>query len=183
MPSHRYEPVSAADVDDSFSLKELSSSNNTPSYFSGTPTSAPPSFHSRTTSLSEVEQPVPFGAVVPGSVNNTESTTTAAWTSSSSTSHNNEMIGKLLARIEILEAEAIVKRNEDVFADVEGEDVENLAVSKRKRKDRCCTENVVAIVFTTLFFVTLSIMSCVIAVEWIRAWGKRGEKICGNNGN
>jgi len=179
MPSHRYEPVSVTDSDDSFALKEISSSNDTPSYFSGTPTSAPPSFHSRTNSLSGVEQPVPFGAVIPGSVNNAESTNTAAWTSSSSTSQNNEMIGKLLARIEILEAEAIVKRNEDAFVDAEGEDDQNPLVSKGKRKDRCCSENVVAIIFMTIFLSILSIMLCVVAIVWIKASAKRNSMNCG----
>jgi len=170
MPNHRYEPISTADQDENFSLKDLSSSNDIPSYFSGTPTSAPPSFRSRTNSFNEVEQPVPLGAIVPGTVNNsTDSTGTAAWTSSSSVSQT-EMIGQLLARIEKLEAEAIADRNEI-------EDVEKTALPRRRKQDRCCGDNVVAMVFGTLLLV--AVMLCVIAIVWIDAWKLRGPSNCG----
>jgi len=172
MATHRYEPVSATDIDDIFPLKDLPESNTTLSYFSGVPTSAPPSFRSRSDSISEVEQPVPFGDVIPGSVNGTSNDGTA-WTPSTTT-NKDEVIGTLLARIEKLEADVRAKNCMEEYAS-EGGDSLNWAMPRKQKKDRCCNQNVVAIIFSMGFLSIVTIMMGVVAIEWVEAWGRKNN--------
>jgi len=178
MATHRYEPVSASDIDDIFPLKDLPESNATLSYFSGVPTSAPPSFRSRSDSISEVEQPVPFGDVIPGSVNSTNSAE-PVWTPSTNT-NKDEVIGALLARIERLEADVRAKHCMEEYASEAGDSV-NWAMSRKQKKDRCCNQNVVAIIFGMGSLSILIIMMAVVALQWVEAWGKKNN--CPASGN
>jgi len=184
MANQRYTPI-ATDDNESFSLKDIPNSGITPSYFSGTPTSAPPSFHSRSNSLNanDFDQLHSFIASTQEStnVNHTPSTTTARTTSSTITNQN-EIIASLLARIQKLEQEVKAKRNGDGDeSETEHEDdVENMALSpprRRQREDRCCNEGMVAIIFSALTLIVL-IMAWVL-IEYFKAWGKRGSVKCG----
>jgi len=193
MPAHRYDPIPSTDRNDGFSLKEFEESESAPSY-TASQASAPPSFDSHLNSL-RVEQPVPFGAVVPGSATVTmipstynasstnlstnDTNATTAWTSSSNTAQN-EMIGMLLTRIEKLEADAIARQIGEDFAEVETEEVgenSSLRTKPRKRSEErdniVCCRSALAMICTV--FCILAMFVAIVAIEWVKAWGRKKD--------
>lgn len=79
-----------------------------------------------------------------------------------------------------MEHEVNAKRNEDgnQSETEHEEDEENMGTSPRRRqkRDSCCNEGVLAIIFTALTLMALLVAW--VTIEFFKAWGKRGSAEC-----
>jgi len=192
MASHRYEPIANNDpsYSDAYSLKSVT--DTSPAYtessdFSGIGTDtddhtvtseAPPSFRSRINSTADIPLVTGLRAGVTQDVRE-------AWASGmfGGEAGENELVSRVVERV-LLRLQADGKKVNDSGEAEEAErepedgdnDLEEGSRSSRRsrRREGCCSAEMANSAFTFVIALVALILATVIAVEWVRAWGRRG---------